>query len=229
VNPANQPKERGFDFSRDYVVWNRLGQTLYQRAQLEAPGTDSHQKFLADSVKAYLRVLAEESEDQEAHYGISQALADIAGDKAVPSAAPGPDEACLTGDQLIEMARQAGQEQPFEKRESPIQLMGQAIAGWASMTPNPSTPRWSPLRRALKPLDDAMEKALDGGADPRTRVALAGILAQGHRLAHTLLKPDDLARAKTTTAFRAKHAAANAAAEAIILYPTAGEPTWKKP
>lgn len=229
VNPANQPKERGFDFSRDYVVWNRLALTLYQRAQLEAPGTDSHYKFLADSVKAYLRVLAEDSEDQEAHYGISQALAEIAGDKAVAPAPPGPDEACLTGEQLIDMARQAVQDMPFEKRESQLQLMGQAIAGWAAMSPNPSTPRWSPLRRALKPLDEALEKSLDTATDPRTRVALAGILTQGHRLAHTLLKPDDLARAKTTTAFRAKHAAANAAAEAIILYPTAGEPTWNKP
>ena len=51
----------------------------------------------------------------------------------------------------------------------------------------------------------------------------------GHRLAHTLLKPDDLARAKTTTLFRSRHAAANAAAEAITLYPTAGEPLWNKP
>jgi hypothetical protein len=58
---------------------------------------------------------------------------------------------------------------------------------------------------------------------------MAGLMVQGHRLAHTLYKPDDLARARTTTAFRAKHPAANAAAEAIVLYPTAGTPSWNKP
>jgi transposase len=135
----------------------------------------------------------------------------------------------MTGDELIAMAQDAAKAGEFVRRQESLRLMAHGIAGWAAQSPQPSTPRWSPLRRALKPLDEALGKALESGADHKTREALAGILAQGHRLAHTLLKPDDLARAKTTTAFRAKHAAANAAAEAIILYPTTGEPTWNKP
>jgi tetratricopeptide (TPR) repeat protein len=229
VDPANQPKERGFDFGRDYVVWNRLALTLFQRAQLETAGSEKQIYFLTESAKAYLRVLAEDSEDQEAHYGISQALNDLAGGWARPVVVPGPDEACMTGDELIAMAQDAAKAGEFVRREESLRLMAHGIAGWAAQSPQPSTPRWSPLRRALKPLDEALGKALESGADPKTREAMAGILAQGHRLAHTLLKPDDLARAKTTTAFRAKHAAANAAAEAIILYPTTGEPTWNKP
>ena len=37
---------------------------------------------------------------------------------------------------------------------------------------------------------------------------------------HALLKPDDIARARTAALYRAKNPAANHAAEAIVIYPT---------
>ncbi|RLS39273.1 MAG: hypothetical protein DWH82_06125 [Planctomycetota bacterium] len=226
VDPANQPRERGFDFSRDYVVWNRLALTLYQRAQLAPSGSPEQTRFLSESAQAYLRVLKEDAEDLTAHYGLSQTLTDLAGEQAQAPPLTNPEGGCLTEAELLAMANQAAKPGSFEQREEALRLMAQGIALWAAQPSLPGAPRLSPLRRALKALDEAW---LESAAEPRVRVALSGILVNGHRLAHTLLKPDDLARAKTTTLFRSRHAAANAAAEAITLYPTAGEPLWNKP
>ena len=50
--------------------------------------------------------------------------------------------------------------------------------------------------------------------------AAARPLAAVHRELHALFKPDELARARTTRLYRDQHPAANAAAEAIVFYPT---------
>jgi hypothetical protein len=56
--------------------------------------------------------------------------------------------------------------------------------------------------------------------DPVAKTALAFALSCIHRELHALFKPDELARSATTKAYREKHPAANAAAEAIVIYPT---------
>ena len=74
----------------------------------------------------------------------------------------------------------------------------------------------------LRPELDVIARDINGQlhADPALQKQIEPLLADTHRLAHRLYKPDDLARSKTTTTYRAKNPAANAAAEAIILYPT---------
>ena len=222
VDPANQPRERGFDFSRDYVVWNQLGKTLYQRAQVESNSATRNQ-FLAESGNAYLRALAEDSEDLDAHYGISQALADLAGTWIQPPVPP--DDGCATAEELIRMADTVIGKGDPDTRLAEARLLARALADWTRQVSKPTEPRLPPLRRVLSRIDAAWSSE----TNPALREAMAGLMVQGHRLAHTLYKPDDLARARTTTAFRAKHPAANAAAEAIVLYPTAGTPSWNKP
>jgi hypothetical protein len=74
-----------------------------------------------------------------------------------------------------------------------------------------------PIARAIW-LD--VSKKWEMETDPARIRAMETLMADAHRLAHKLYKPDDLARSRTTTSYRAKNPAANAAAEAIILYPT---------
>jgi hypothetical protein len=52
------------------------------------------------------------------------------------------------------------------------------------------------------------------------QTSLAAVLSELHRISHGMYKPDELARAATTRKYREKNPAANAAAEAIVIYPT---------
>ncbi|GIW84275.1 MAG: hypothetical protein KatS3mg106_788 [Gemmataceae bacterium] len=65
-----------------------------------------------------------------------------------------------------------------------------------------------------------MRTAYHAEKDPATQTSLAAVLSELHRIAHGMYKPDELARAATTRKYREKNPAANAAAEAIVIYPT---------
>lgn len=64
--------ERKFDFSRDYTVRNELGQILYQRAQQFRNESMKEQRdaVLREAVAEYQQVLAIDSENSTAHYGL---------------------------------------------------------------------------------------------------------------------------------------------------------------
>lgn len=67
--------ERGFDFSRDYVVWNELGQVQFQRAQQfrsEAMQAQRDQ-WLRDCIASLQRTLEIDSENATAHYNLQRA------------------------------------------------------------------------------------------------------------------------------------------------------------
>jgi hypothetical protein len=61
------------------------------------------------------------------------------------------------------------------------------------------------------------------------QTGIASVLASLHLASHALYKPDELARSRTTAQYRARHPAANAAAEAIVVYPTDRPPAARKP
>jgi tetratricopeptide (TPR) repeat protein len=64
--------ERKFDFSRDYTVRNELGQVLYQRAQQVRSESMRVERdaVLREAVAEYQQVLAIDSENSTAHYGL---------------------------------------------------------------------------------------------------------------------------------------------------------------
>jgi len=45
-------------------------------------------------------------------------------------------------------------------------------------------------------------------------------MANLHQVSYSFYTPDDVARSRATAEYRRNHPAANAAAEAIVLYPT---------
>ena len=65
---------RGFDFSMDYEVINRLGDTLFEQAkQIRQPSeTAARQKLLEEAASQYDKTLKIDSENVAAHYGLRQ-------------------------------------------------------------------------------------------------------------------------------------------------------------
>ncbi len=63
---------RGFDFSKDYVVRNELGKTLFARAQRErgAARRARRDEYLRAAAKEYHKTLALDSENITAHYNL---------------------------------------------------------------------------------------------------------------------------------------------------------------
>jgi len=67
---------RKFDFSRDYVVNNLLGQTIFDRAQQIRGGNDEakarRQARLQEAAQVFSRTLEIDSENVDAHYNLAQ-------------------------------------------------------------------------------------------------------------------------------------------------------------
>ena len=62
---------RGFDFSKDYVVIDELGQTYFERAKLERTDPARQKAFLEKAVEQFKKTLALDSEDLAAHYNLA--------------------------------------------------------------------------------------------------------------------------------------------------------------
>src|SRR5262245_55296181 len=106
LDPDSQPRERKFDFRRDYVVINKLGQTLFKRAQLEAKAAD-RDRFLLRAIEQYERTLAIDPEDLDAHYGLYQSfhLLGLSAPRPGAAAADTDEEALLTMSATLRDAR----------------------------------------------------------------------------------------------------------------------------
>ena len=74
---------RGFDFSRDYPLLDRLGRTVYERAKQERGerNRDSRERLLAEAQGWFRRVLELNPEDDTAHYNL-RLIAEELGDEA---------------------------------------------------------------------------------------------------------------------------------------------------
>ena len=84
------------------------------------------------------------------------------------------------------------------------------------LPPDAKIPRLKPLLESRTVLSTLYREE----ADRTVKTALAVALSAIHRELHALLKPDELARSRATQKYREKNPAANAAAEAIVIYPT---------
>lgn len=211
VDPDNQPRERKMDFTKDYVVLGRLGQVYFRRAQLEAIGSDAQREILAKAIDAFDRALAVDPEDLPSHFGLSQTYALLGFD------APAGGVAVDGSVQAVRdrTAALASATTPAERSAAALALADTA-ARLGKRTPDAKEPRLRPFQEARTKLREVYAAE----PDPATKAALAHALSTVHREIHGLLKPDELARARTTQIYRAANPAANAAAEAIVIYPT---------
>jgi hypothetical protein len=68
-------RKREFDFSQDYTLLNEYAQTLFDRSKLERNDPGRRNEYLHQAEYWFQRVLQLDSENAEAHYGLSQAYA----------------------------------------------------------------------------------------------------------------------------------------------------------
>jgi hypothetical protein len=210
LDPKNQPAERGFDFSKDYVVRNRLALVLYKQSQVVA----NPRPVLLRAVREYHTVLDQEPEDLEAHYGLYQCYRRLEqGEGAEPAAKPD-----ATPEELLAQARTLADRSaaPAARVAASAEFV-RGLEGYGRQPPRADRPKLPVVRQLLATL----RPTFDGEPDGAVQNALARALGHLHREAHELYKPDELARADVSERYRAKHPAANLAAEAIVIYPTA--------
>jgi hypothetical protein len=168
---------------------------------------------LLRSVNAYERVLDLDPENLNAHYGLNQCYERL-GHGAAVAAPPGQP---VTAERLRELGdRLARKGEPAEARLSAAGELMAAVTAFGQIRPDPKAPRLPALRALLAQLRPAFHEE----QDPVVQKALAASLASLHLVSHTIYTPDELARSRTTSQYRDRNPAANAAAEAIVLYPT---------
>ena len=206
LDPAAQPRDRGFDFSKDYVVWNALANLLHKRRAYEPPGSDGYRDYLLRAVKAAEKVLALEAEDVEAHDLLMRAYAELAG--GLPTEAP---PVKLGAEDVTDRAAVAADANaPLDRR---LAACADIVAG----VPGVSARKLGAIKESL----DKLRPAYHAATDPSVREALAAALAVLHRESHAIYKPDEIAMARATTIYREKNPPANYAARARVVYPTA--------
>jgi tetratricopeptide (TPR) repeat protein len=208
LDPEAQPRDRKFDFTKDYVVWNMLANRLYKRRQFEAPGSDARRDYLIRAVRAGGTVLSFEAEDVEAHDLLARCYAELAGDRptdATPIALT-PDEA------IARVTTAADPKQPAAQR---AQACADLVAGIPDMT--------IPRVAAIKETIGKLTPAFDAESDPAVRESLAAALTVLHRESHLIYKPDESAQSRATQIYREAHPEANYVARARVIYPTTAE------
>jgi tetratricopeptide (TPR) repeat protein len=207
-----QPRDRNMNFTKDYVVINELGFTLFRRAQLIDDRME-RDELLLQAVKRFEDTLKIDPENLDAHYRLRQCferLSDAAFTEEWKSAA-------LDDAELLSLATKfADAKTPMDERIQAAWRLSQAIKAVGERPVDPATPKVP----ALAPLVSLCTKVFLEDGDPQVRTAAAFVLGHLHRELHGIYKPDENARNSTVQKYRQSHPAANAAAEAIVIYPT---------
>jgi len=63
--------ERGFDFGKDYIVINELGQTYFERAKQERSNPSAQRELLQKAAEQFKNTFALDSENVTAHYNLA--------------------------------------------------------------------------------------------------------------------------------------------------------------
>ncbi len=213
VDPANQPRDRGFDFTQDYLILDLIADRYFKRSQNEEPGSDAQRHFLGKSIEYSERVLAIDPDNVEAHDLLKQCYGLLAAADSSAGAADKPPEFA----ELPALAKRAADGSlPRADRLAAADRLRRGLDGVSKLPPRPDQPKLNALRDMRKDLQPAYHKE----ADAEVRTGLAGALSALHRELHAIFKPDEVARSYSTRVYRAAHPAANYAARDRVVYPT---------
>ncbi|HZT81271.1 MAG TPA: tetratricopeptide repeat protein, partial [Gemmataceae bacterium] len=224
LDPANQPTARGFDFTKDYVVINELGKTLFLRAQQESDDSPERDALLRRAVDRFRQTLAIEPEDLEAHFGLARCY-DQLGHRA-PDAAADQEERPKFGaaregpadpKELVKLAGTlADAKAPREERLEAAAKLATGVEAYGRAPFQPKKPK-APTFRALL---EKCRPVAEGGDDALLRAAAYRVLGRVHRQLHGVYKIDEHAKNVAVQTYRKNHPAADAAAEAVVIYRT---------
>src|SRR5262249_49082259 len=102
-----------------------------------------------------------------------------------------------------------------DERLRTANVMWRALGVFGDQPSVPNAPKMPVLQALIKQC-----RAVYVQEDQEVRAAAAMLLGRLHRQAHAIFKPDETAQDYAVQEYRKKHAAANHAAEAIVIYPT---------
>ncbi len=214
LDPEKQPLERGFDFTKDYRVLNDLGRALFDRASFERGQSAERDRFLLEAIDQYQRALKLDSENEKAHYGLHQCFQTLGRSMSkwkIADETPKTDETALLALATTLLDDKADK---TERRTAAMRL-AQAISALEAepiSSKRPKRPRFELLLGRIEPYFLREQ-------DTELQEASAYVLDRLHLELFQIFKPDELAPSKAIQAFRAKHPAADHAAEAIVIYP----------
>jgi tetratricopeptide (TPR) repeat protein len=214
LDPETQDRGRKFDFSKDYVVRNELGTTLFRRAQREDDDTPEKARFLKEAVQVFEGTLDYDAEDLDAHYGLVQAYGELGKSAEGPAAAPAAPPPAVAELETLTARALDGRATP-EARKAAAAELARALEAFADKSPDVREPKltyvWESIRAARKVFREEPDEGL--------RAAAALVLSRLHLVAHSVYKPDDNASDTAAKKYRAAHPAANNAAKAVKVYP----------
>jgi tetratricopeptide (TPR) repeat protein len=216
LDPKHQPKERNFDFTKDYVILDEAGRMLFKRSQQEVDEADRPQRYklLLRAIGHLERTLTLDREDVDAHYLLNQCYG-VLGADAPPIKAEGP--APIDGEELKGLAKEfADTKVSADRRLDAAGQISRGILELGKQAPKPGVPRPA----ITKALLESVTPVFQTEPDARLKSAAAQVLANVHQIAHGLYKPDETAANTTVNIYRGNHKAAAAASQAIIIYPT---------
>ncbi len=210
----NQPTDRKFDFSTDYVVINELGRTLFERSKQEYDDKGQRDRFLRKAIEQFEKTLTIDSEDLDAHYGLTQCYRRLAEDVATLDASPG--KMFAAGMDLRQYSKIfADPKEPADRRYHAGLLLAKEIVKWGDKPADPKQPKMLVIQALIEecaPVFHQQEK--------RELIPLAAlVLGELHFLAHGIFKPDDNAADRTIALYRQDHPAAAKASQPIVIYP----------
>jgi tetratricopeptide (TPR) repeat protein len=214
VDPNNQPRDRGFDFTRDYIILNLIANQLFKRAQGEEPGSDAQQRILLKAVSYSERTLALDADDVAAHDLLKQCYGLLGGPPADRGDLAPVDFAELPG-----LAREtADGSRPKAERLAKLDRLRRGLEGVGTRPARADQPKLNPLRAIRLTLQPAYHRE----ADAEVKAALASALSTLHLELHSIFKPDEVAQS-VRQQYRARHPAADYAARDRVVYPTTQE------
>lgn len=203
-DPARQPSDRGFDFSKDYVAINMQANLLFKVRKSFPEGSPERRTATIKAIQAAEKVLALDAEDVSAHDLLALAYGELSTE--VRPVAGGT----MTADLLIAEASVAADGNQSSARRQ--QACEKLVAGSSTIKGSKLTP----IREVLGKLRVAFHASTDDPVAP----AIASVLSVYHRESHDIYKPDEVARSAATSAYRRKNPAANYAAGDRVIYPT---------
>jgi tetratricopeptide (TPR) repeat protein len=213
LDPKNAPKDRAFNFEKDYIIWNLLANRQFKRRQFETDGTDAWRKFVERSIHSAERVLVYDKEDVQAHDQLRQSFDALASEKHLPDVQLEKPPTIHESNYAAMSLAEAGA--PKDRRFESARALLLALAGASKLPPSLDSPKIPALRALHKMVRPAFDDK-----DPEIRAAVAAVLAAMHREFHLIYKPDEIARSTARQIYGQKNPAANYAARDRVIYPT---------
>jgi tetratricopeptide (TPR) repeat protein len=215
LDPAKQPRDRKLDFTKDWVVINELGRTLFNLAQQNANDSGQRDDFLHRAIERFERTLELDPEDLDAHFYLSKCYTWLGSD--TPAVAAPSGDALQDEKEMGEVARRLanGKASRDSRLQAALQL-GRAVTALGKAPVQPGAPKLPALLSVRRACRDLYEMEKDAGV----RAAVSSVLGHVYRETHAIYKPDDNAQDRAARIYREAHPAAAQASFAITIYPT---------